>query len=121
MDERLERAEEKIAAAQALLEDGFYSDAISRAYYAMYHAAKTLLESENITAKTHAGLIRMIGKEFVADGRMTDSLGKALTLAQEEREEADYEIAPEFSRDEASQRIEDAKRFLETTRELLGG
>jgi len=119
MDERLDRAEEKIAAAGSLLEDGFYADAISRAYYAMFHAATALLESKDITAKTHAGVIRMIGKEFVAEGRMTDSLGKALTLAQEEREEADYDIASEFSREEVQQRIEDAKRFLEKTRELL--
>ncbi|MDY6771366.1 MAG: HEPN domain-containing protein [Candidatus Nanohaloarchaea archaeon] len=119
MDERLDWADEKIEAARTLCEAGFYADAISRAYYGMYHAAKALLESEDITAKTHAGLIRMIGKEFVASGRIADSLGKALTLAEEEREEADYEIAPEFSEEEAEQRIEDAETFIEKARDLL--
>ncbi|MDY6789585.1 MAG: HEPN domain-containing protein [Candidatus Nanohaloarchaea archaeon] len=99
---------------------GFYEDAISRAYYAMYHAAKLLLESENIHAKTHAGLIRMIGKEFIKPGRIEESLGKALSMAEEDRETADYDIDIEFTEEEAEETIEDAQRFVEKARKLVG-
>lgn len=117
--ERLEKAEEKIAAAEHLLEGGYHEDSISRSYYAMYHSAKALLESEDIGAKTHSGLIRMIGKEFVKPGRLEESLGKAFSIAEEDREVADYDIKIEFSEDEAEERIEEAEKFLNKSKEIL--
>lgn len=117
--ERLDKAEERIKAAEYLLKEGFYQDSISRSYYGMYHAAKALLEQEDITAKTHSGLIRMIGKEFVKTGKIEESLGKAFSMAEEDRETADYNIEIDFDREEAKERLEDAKRFLEKAKEIL--
>ncbi|MFB6145698.1 MAG: HEPN domain-containing protein [Candidatus Nanohaloarchaea archaeon] len=116
---RLEKAEEKLAAAEYLLEGGYYEDSISRTYYGMYHAAKALLESENIMAKTHSGLIRMIGKEFVKTGKLQESLGKAFSIAEESREVADYDIEIGFDREETKKRLEEAREFLEKVRQLL--
>jgi len=39
----IENAEEKLEAAEYLLEGGFYNDAVSRAYYSMFYSAKALL------------------------------------------------------------------------------
>jgi len=39
----LERAESKLSAAKVLLKEGYYDDAVSRAYYSMYFAARALL------------------------------------------------------------------------------
>jgi hypothetical protein len=39
----LKRAEEALSAAQTLLERGLLADAISRAYYAVYYAAQSIL------------------------------------------------------------------------------
>jgi len=36
----MKKAEEKLRAAEYLLDGGYYSDAISRAYYAMYFPAR---------------------------------------------------------------------------------
>lgn len=117
--QRLETAEQKIEAAYYLLKGGYYKDAISRAYYSMYHAAQALLESEDIEAKTHTGLIRTIGKEFVKPNRIQKSLGKALSMAEEDRESADYGVDVDFTEEEAKERIEDAEKFLEKSKELL--
>ena len=48
----LEKADERIGAAIALFENGYYDDAVSRAYYGMYFAAKALLLTKNISTKT---------------------------------------------------------------------
>lgn len=119
MPDRLDHAERRLAAARALLDGGFHADAISRAYYAMYHAAQALLEDENITVKTHSGLIRMIGKEFVKEGRMTQSLGEALAMVEEKREQADYSMDSDLTKEDAERSIGDAQRFLQKARELL--
>lgn len=117
--DRLKTAEGKIEAASYLLEGGYYQDAISRSYYAMYHAAQALLESEDIETMTHAGLIRMIGKEFVKSDRMQKSLGKALSMAEEDREAADYGVDVDFTQSEAKRGVEDAEKFLKKSKELL--
>lgn len=117
--DRLDKAAKKLAAAQNLLESEFYEDSISRSYYAMYHAAKFLLEHKDITVSTHSGLIRMVGKEFVKPGRIKKSLGKALSMAEEDREMADYDIEAKFTKIEAEERLEDAKQFVEKAKELV--
>lgn len=68
MDEKLklritkliEKAERKLQAAQKLYEIKMYEDAISRGYYASYHAGMALLVSKGLSAKTHSGLLAMI-------------------------------------------------------------
>jgi len=85
----------------------------------MFHSAKALLESEDIGAKTHSGLIRMIGKEFVKPGKLEKSLGKAFSIAEEDREVADYDIKIEFSKEEAEECIDGAKEFLDKVKEIL--
>jgi uncharacterized protein (UPF0332 family) len=40
---QLEKAEERLEAAKYLLEGEYYEDAVSRAYYSMYYAAKAIL------------------------------------------------------------------------------
>ena len=52
--------------ARLLLTSGFYRGAASRAYYSMFHAARALLAAKNIAPKKHAGVLRMLGLEFVS-------------------------------------------------------
>ena len=51
---QIKKAEEKLAAAKSLREDGFQDDAISRAYYVMFHAGSAALLSEGITVESHS-------------------------------------------------------------------
>lgn len=41
------RAAEALGAAQSCRRDGFYADAVSRAYYAILHAAKAALQLQD--------------------------------------------------------------------------
>jgi len=53
-------------AAELLLEAGFYEDAVSRAYYAVLHAAKAALLARDIVS--HTAVRRLFGKELVQQG-----------------------------------------------------
>ena len=55
-------------AADLLLEAGFYEDAVSRAYYAVLHAAKAALLARNIITESHTSVRRLFGKELVQQG-----------------------------------------------------
>jgi hypothetical protein len=51
---QIEKSNEKLDAAKTLLREGFIDDAISRAYYSMFHAASAVLSSEGITVESHS-------------------------------------------------------------------
>ena len=107
------RAKRRLDAAYHLFEDGFYEDAVSRAYYSMYFAAKALLLKKDITVKTHKGLLSKFGLEFVNVGVVEEYYGRALRIAEELREEADYSISREITKEEVESIIDDAEKFLE--------
>jgi len=44
-----------------------WTDAVSRAYYSIFHAAKEALASEGIFPKTHEGAIRESGSKFIKE------------------------------------------------------
>ena len=107
------RARRSLDATHHLFRGGFYEDAVSRAYYSMYFAAKALLLKRNITVKTHKGLLSKFGLEFVDEGVVEKYYGRALRIAEELREEADYSITREISKEEAESIVEDAEKFLD--------
>jgi len=107
------RAKRRLDAAYHLFEDGFYEDAVSRAYYSMYFAAKALLLKKDITVKTHKGLLSKFGLEFVNVGVVEEYYGRALRIAEELREEADYSISREITKEEVESIMDDAEKFLE--------
>ena len=53
-DALLHEAFEKLHSAEYLFDGHFYKDSVSRAYYAMLHAAKALLSLRAIYPKTHS-------------------------------------------------------------------
>ena len=109
----LERAESKLSAAKVLLKEGYYDDAVSRAYYSMYFAARALLLTKDIAPKTHKGLISKFGLEFIDTGFIERTYGRALNVAEEDREDADYSITCEITEEEAKTVIEDAEKFID--------
>jgi len=109
----IENAEEKLEAAEYLLEGGFYNDAASRAYYSMFYSARALLSTKEIYPKRHKGVISKFGLEFVKKGFVEDVYGRALSYAKDRREVADYDIEKNIGKEEAEAIVEDAEMFLE--------
>lgn len=58
-------------------------------------------------------MLSKFGLEFVDEGVVEKYYGRALRIAEELREEADYSITREISKEEAESLIEDAEKFLD--------
>lgn len=114
----IKRAEESLAAAESLIESGFFRETVSRAYYSAYYAARACLSLENIHPKTHSGTISKFGEIFVKSGRTKVETGKLLNELEEDRQKCDYEISVDVDKKEAQRSIEDAKVFLEEALEI---
>ena len=112
VDDLLEKARRKLGAAKKLLELGEYEDAVSRAYYCIFHAAKAALASENLFPRTHEGTIREFGSRFIKEKRLPKELGIIFSDARSLRETADYTTKPIIGLDDAKWAVEAAERFL---------
>jgi len=115
----LKLAEEELSSAHLLLENGRLRDAISRAYYSMFRAAKALLLVNGVSPKKHSGVVRMFGLHFVDEGFIEKVYAKYLTSAFTLRSRADYDVYYAPSQEEAESVVENAERFLERIKSAL--
>jgi len=115
----LRKAERKISAAKKLMELGEYEDAVSRAYYGIFHAAKAALISEGVSSKTHEGTMREFGSRFIKERKLPRELGTIFSDARSLRETADYAITPLIKPEDAEWSIKAAEKFLKQVEEHL--
>lgn len=88
---RLSSARNALGEVLSLSKDGYFNAAISRLYYACFHAASALLINAGIEARTHTGIRQMLGKEFVQTGILSRDMSKFYTNLYSKRQNSDYE------------------------------
>ena len=116
---QIEKSNEKLKAARVLLKEGFADDAISRAYYSMFHAASAVLFAEGITVESHSALKTMFGLHFVKTGKIDKKYGRWLNKLKDERENGDYDIFTSFEREDAKEDINEVEEFLSEMKRFL--
>ena len=120
LQDEVERGDQAVRAAQALLDAGLHADSVSRAYYAAYHLLRALLLSRGLEPRSHSGAIHLFNTEFVRGGFLPSSHNRLLGGLQRARELADYDSAVAFSAEDARQSLADARAFAREILELLG-
>jgi len=115
----LGKAVERLRVAEKLFRGGDYEDAVSRAYYAMYHAARAALSHVNIFPKTHEGVVAEFGRKFVLTGIFSKELGKNLAEVKAARETYEYGATATIGKSEAEAILSNAKVFVSTIKDYL--
>ena len=113
IEAEIDRAKKALTAAKNLFEDGLFADSISRAYYAIFHAARAVLLTKEIDPDTHNGAISMFGLHFVKNGLIEERFGRIFNEAKDARELGDYIVTKEFTKEETGKRVEQATEFLQ--------
>jgi len=117
--EELETAKRRLEAAKLLFEKDMIEDAVNRAYYAFFHAAKAMLNVLGYDAKTHSGLISEFGLRIIKTELLDKKFGQYFRRAFEMRESSDYEIGIIFSEEEVETLIQNADEFLKKAKEFI--
>lgn len=115
----LDRSAESLRAAQLMLEEGFSDFAASRAYYAAFYAATSLLPSEGREYSKHSGVIASVHQSFVKTGRLGKDSGKNLNWLFELRSIGDYGETRHVPKEDAVKALEAASVFCHAVRALL--
>jgi uncharacterized protein len=117
----LERADTCLEEARHLQQAELPYGAASRAYYAVFHAARALLFSLGLEPTSHRGVGSLLGEHFVRPGLLSPELARLVSRMHADRHDADYVVQAVFTTAEGAEAIADAERFLEAVRTLLAG
>ena len=114
--EELSLADEELNAADALLQEGFARVSLTRAYFAVFHAARALLYAAGFDPRTHAGVHHLFNLHFVKSARFEPGTSRLMARLQKYREEADYSRAFVVDATGAREELAAARAFVETVR-----
>lgn len=113
------RGEEKLVSAEVLLEKDRIDDAISRAYYAAFLAARGLLYLLGMSPQSQSGVVTMFGLKVVKEGLLSANIGHALNELFEARETSDYAVIVYFTEEDGIKYIEKAKEIINSIKILF--
>jgi len=117
--DELASASDALRAAEALLDLDLLRDAMSRAYYAAFHAARALVLAEGFEAKSHGGLMHLFNLHVVGQGRLEPRFNLLLARLQAYRHASDYGYAFAMARDDVEAEIAAAGEIVERAYSLL--
>jgi uncharacterized protein (UPF0332 family) len=107
-----DRAREELQAARSLLDSGFPSQALSRAYSAGLQVAVATLAVLGENPATDAGVISAFGRRVVSAGGVDHEHGRTLRQLFEDRNDVEAGLLSAPA-EEAQRAIESAERMVE--------
>lgn len=115
----LAAAQADIEVSEMMLQTGYYGQAVSRAYYAMFYCATALLESRQLNFSKHHAVIGAFGREFALTGQVKKELHRYIIDAEEDRCKADYDIMLNLPKETAQKHLDRARLFLAEAQRYL--
>lgn len=113
----IDAADYDLKKAHGTLDDNDAKWATIKAYYSIFHSARALLYSAGYREKSHRALLAALNELFVKTGKFPADLLQTFEDGMDLREDADY--GQTFSKESASDLIDDAKVFLGKVKEML--
>ena len=114
------RVQSALGASRSCQRDGYYADAVSRAYYAVLHAAKAMLAYNGFgVPNTHDGVSNRFGRHIARTGLIERHFASEIGRLYDLRNRADYVVDAVFGEADAQDAIARAEAFLNRLHTLL--
>lgn len=88
--EELRVAAEELLAAEQLIGIALYRIALTRTYFAVFHAARAVLYAQGYDPKTHQGVLTLFNQHLIRPGHFEPRAARVIARLQKFREQADY-------------------------------
>ncbi len=108
----LQRSDESLSSAKALIKIGNLKDAVALSYYSMYHCLLAVLFRIGIKCENHTASIMLLKEVFNIDN-------SKILKAKSERVDKQYYIDFEINKEEAENSIRIAEEFISDMANLL--
>jgi uncharacterized protein (UPF0332 family) len=116
---RLDNAKQTLEDARIIATNKLWKAAANRLYYACYYAASALLIKSGFEAKTHAGIIRLLGLNFISKNIINNELGDMYYKLFALRQKSDYDDWITINESDIIPLVEPAKQFIQTIEQLI--
>lgn len=116
---RIEKSYKSLDEATAVAKLQYWNLTGNRLYYSVFHMASALLLDKGMSAKTHAGVIHLIGEKFIATGLLDKSYGKLFSRLYELRQSGDYDDMYDATEEEVLPYFEKVRKFLDEMKKLI--
>ena len=113
------RSRQSLHASELLMQSGYREDAVSRAYYAILHAAKAALFVHDVAVASHASVRRMFGLHLVRSGKIEREWAGCLAGVSDVRLAADYNVHARFTSEETRYECRQAREFVKRIERYL--
>ena len=115
----LEKAGRSLQVADRLTKSGDAEFAVGRAYYTMFYAAQALLNEKDLRFRKHGGVHSAFAQHFIKTGWLDNKYQRWFLAAFNRRITGDYGIEADITADDARVLIDQAREFLEASKQLL--
>jgi len=116
---QLKEADQMLADAELLQENGRLSSAADRAYYAMWHAAEAALGFRGVEpAGNHRGIVSQLGEDLIQTGALEKSVSEYLTRGHYQLTVS--ELTNWVERADAERLVANAQEFVGRVSRLIG-
>ena len=116
---RYDHALECLEAARSLLANENVRSAANRAYYAVFHAMRSVLAFDDIDMKHHSGIISSFRRLYIKTGVFNVRLSMIISELYDLRTGSDYDDFFVVSGAEVAEQIENAEYFLKEIKRFL--
>lgn len=107
-----ESAKERLKEARILKDTESFGGSIGRSYYAFLDAASAALNTKNIVAKSHTGVIELFSLHFIKTNLVDTKYIRWFKRIKKDREDADYKHEKIFTQQDAEEAYEEAVEFV---------
>jgi uncharacterized protein (UPF0332 family) len=92
---------------------------VNRLYYAAFYATFALLLSKNIEVKSHDGVKKKLGEEFVIKGIIPKESAKVFAILSDYRHKGDYDDLFDFDKEVVERLINPVKKDIDQIEVLI--
>jgi hypothetical protein len=117
--EELRVAREELVASGQLIALALYRIALTRTYFATFHAARAVLYAQGYDPKTHQGVLTLFNQHLVRPGHFEPVAARVLARLQKYREQADYGESFVVDLDGAREEEAAARQFVERAESFI--
>jgi len=116
---RMKRAKETYNEIHLHIDNKLYHTAGSRLYYSCYYAVSALLLLNGFSPKTHLGIRRLFGDNFIKAGIISKEIGKCFNELYNLRQTGDYDDLKEITKEMIEELYEPANQLIDEIEKII--
>lgn len=116
---RIQKALDTLNEAVGIASLHYWNAVANRLYYACYYITSALLIKFGFSARTHSGIIHLLGLHFVAKGIVKKELGQLYSKLFDLRQTGDYDDLYNLNEEDVKPLIEEAKLYIKELQKII--